>query len=118
MGIMDSSSAIYVSVNGTLKYTRRLRNKKEIQNIIDALKKTGTHWEKNEDKRISQIKAAIQNDDSIAVAKLIKSYYQKQKQERLKINDSNMLKKAEQFLFSEIAEVLHIDYNKVRTQIF
>ena len=115
--VMDNTQAIYVGINSPAKYVRHLRSKEEIQMIMKAQKESKKLWEKNEEKRNSQMKTAIQNDDGIALAKLIKTYYQKRKLDRLNTNDSNQLKKAEQFLYSEIAEVLHKDYNKLRSKI-
>ena len=116
--VMDNSTAIYVSLNTSEKNIRKLRSKNELLHILEAQKKTKTHWEKNEEKRISQMKSAIHKDDGVAIAKLIKTYYQKRKQERLCTSDNNMLKKAEQLLYSEMAEVLKTDYSNLRSKIF
>ena len=63
------------------------------------------------------MKAAIYNDDGVAMAKWIKVYHRRKKKERLNISDSNLLQKAERLLYSEMAVVLKKDYNKLRMQI-
>lgn len=115
--VMDNTMTIYVGVNGPAKNIRKLKSKEEIQTIIEKQKESRSHWEKNEEKRQSQMKAAIQKDDSIAIAKLLKTYYQRRKIQHLNISDNNLLKQAEQLLYSEMAEVLQTDYQKLRTRI-
>ena len=113
---MGEPCAIYVSVNGANKNIRKLRSREEIMEILEMQKKSKMHWEKREDRRISQIKAAVYGDDGIALAKWIKVYHLRRKQEHLNINDSNLLKKAEQLFYSEMSVVLKKDYNKLRSQ--
>lgn len=59
----------------------------------------------------------MQNDDGTALSKLIKSYHKRKEEKHLSISDSSWLKKAEQFLGSEIAEVLKIDFSQVISKI-
>jgi len=115
--VMDDSRIIYVGINRPSKNIRRLRNKDEIQKILDVQKASRSHWEKNEEKRCNLLKTAIQKDDGQAIAKIIKTYYQRRRIQKLNTTDSNLLKKAEQLLYSEIAEVLQTDFQKLRTHI-
>lgn len=115
--VMDKASVLYVAINGPKKNMRKLRTKAEILQIMEAQKNSKMNWEKREDRRISQMKTAIYNDDGIAMAKWIKVYYRRKKKERLNISDSNLLQKAERLLYSEIATVLKKDYNKLRMYI-
>ena len=113
--LMGDTCALYVSVNGSKKNIRKLRSKEEMLKIVDAQKTSEMNWEKREDRRLSQVKAAIYNDDGVAIAKWIKVYYCRRKKERLNIVDNNLLKKAEQLLYSEMSVVLRRDYNKLRS---
>ena len=115
--VMDNTMTIYVGVNGPSKNIRKLKSREEIQTIIKKQTESRSHWEKNEEKRKAQMKAAIQKDDSIAMAKLLKTYYQKRKQQHLNTLDNNLLKQAEQLLYSEMAEVLQTDFQKLRAYI-
>lgn len=111
--VLDKTVTIYVGVDGPAKYMRSLRSKEDIQQIIALQQKSNMRWEKNEEKRISQMRSALRNDHAEMVAKLIKMYHQRRKQEHLTTSDNNQLKKAEQFLYSEIAEVMNINYKKL-----
>lgn len=77
--VMDKTVIIYVGIDGPAKYMRKLRSKENVHQIIALQQKSNMHWEKDEEKRISQ----------------------------------NLLKKAEQFLYSEFAEVLGVNYKKL-----
>lgn len=111
--VMDKTVTIYVGIDGPAKYMRKLRSKENVQQIITLQQKSNMHWEKDEEKRISQMQTALRSDNAETAAKLIKMYHQRKKQERLSTSDNNLLKKAEQFLYSEFAEVLGVNYKKL-----
>lgn len=108
--VMDKTSAIYVSIDTPEKYMRKLKSKKEIQEILETQKKAKPLWDANEQRRIQKRRTAMQEDDGMAIAKLIKAYRYRREKEHLSISDRNWLKTAEQFWFSEVAEVLGMDY--------
>ncbi len=116
--VMDKTSIFYVAINGPKRNMRKLRTQKELLQILEEQKKSKMHWEKNEERRLSQFKNAIYNDDAITMAKCIKVYHQRKKQERLTTNDNAILIKAEQLLYSEMSVVLKQEYNKLCTLSF
>ncbi len=108
--VTDESCAIYIPVHSIDQHIRALKNKKEILDIIKQCKEVKPLWINNEQKRIERRQKALKNDDAIALAKLIRSYHYRRRKDHLSIADHNWLKKAEQYLCSEIAEVLGIDF--------
>ena len=83
-----------------------------MQNILESCENAKTSWDSNEQKRILKRRTAMQSDDGTALSKLIKTYHKRKEKNNLSVMDSNWLKKAEQFLGSEIAEVLNIDFQQ------
>lgn len=108
--LVNSTSAVYVPVHSEKTHTRSLRSKKEICKILELTAKCKPVWEKNEQKRVAKRQRALLDDDGVTLAKLIKSYHHKKEKDHITILDSIWLKKAEQLLCSEIAEVLNVDY--------
>ena len=113
----DESMAVYVPVESIAEHVRNLRSKKEVQSILESCRTAKTSWDKSEQKRITKRRTALQNDDGAAVAALIKTYHKRKEKHQLSATDRNWLKKAEQFLGSEIAEVLNIDFGKAISRI-
>ena len=107
--VEDQSTAIYVPVESVEEHVRDLRSREEVQNILESCENAKTSWDSNEQKRILKRRTAMQSDDGTALSKLIKTYHKRKEKNNLSVMDSNWLKKAEQFLGSEIAEVLNID---------
>lgn len=81
-------------------------------NIIKKGKEGKPVWTGHELKRIEKRQKAMSEDDAIALVKLIRSYCNQKERDHLSIADNNWLKKAEQYLCSEIAEVLKIEFEK------
>lgn len=115
--VEDESMAVYVPVESITEHVRELRSKKEVRSILESCRTTKTSWDKSEQKRITKRRTALQNDDGAAVAALIKTYHKRKEKYQLSATDRNWLKKAEQFLGSEIAEVLNIDFGKAISRI-
>ncbi len=110
--VKDQSAAVYVPVESVKEHVRDLRSTEEIMGILKSCGDAKISWENNEQKRVTKRQAAMQNDDGVALSKLIKSYHVRKEKKHLSVVDSNWLKKAEQFLCSEIAEVLKIDFQQ------
>ena len=103
---------IYVPVESVNDHVRDLRSTEEVLSILGTCDKAKVSWDNSEQKRITKRRAAMENDDGIALSKLIKTYNKRKEKNHLSVADSSWLKKAEQFLGSEIAEVLKIDFKQ------
>ena len=114
---VKNQMVVYVPVDSAEKHMRKLRSREEILDILQNCNTTKTMWDSNEQKRIAKRRKAMQEDDGRALAKLIKSYYRRKAKTNISVADRNWLKKAEQFLCSEIEEVLHIDYEKALSEV-
>ena len=107
--VEDQTMAVYVPVESVKDHVRDLRSTEEILSILESCEKAKTPWDNSEQRRIAKRRNAMQNDDGVVLSKLIKTYHKRKEKNHLSVADSNWLKKAEQFLGSEIAEVLKID---------
>ena len=110
--VEDQSMAVYVPVESVKAHVRDLRSTEEVLSILESCEKAKTSWDNSEQKRITKRRTAMDNDDGVALSKLIKTYHKRKEKNHLSVADSNWLKKAEQFLGSEIAEVLKIDFKQ------
>lgn len=115
--VEDESMAVYVPVDSVNEHVRDLRSREEIQSILESCEKTKTSWDNSEQKRLSKRRTALQSDDGVTLSKLIKTYHKRKEKNHLSVADSSWLKKAEQFLGSEIAEVLEIDFKQAICRI-
>lgn len=115
--VKNESLAVYVPLDSAEKHMRNLRSREEIEEILKSCKTAKPGWDSSEQKRVEKRRKALQEDDGIAIAKLIKSYHRRKENSNLSVVDSNWLKKAEQFLCSEMEEVLQMDYQKVLSEI-
>ena len=115
--VKNQSLVVYVPLDSAEKHMRNLRSREEISEILQRCKTAKTGWDSSEQKRVEKRRKALQEDDGLAIAKLIKSYHRRKENSNLSVVDSNWLKKAEQLLCSEMEEVLQMDYQKVLSEI-
>lgn len=115
--VKNQSLVVYVPLDSAEKHMRNLRSREEISEILQSCKTAKTGWDSSEQKRVEKRRKALQEDDGLAIAKLIKSYHRRKENSNLSVVDSNWLKKAEQLLCSEMEEVLQMDYQKVLSEI-
>ena len=115
--VYDQTMAVYIPVRSVKDHVRDLRSTEEVLRILESCEKAKTAWDNNEQKRITKRRTAMQNDDGAALSKLIKTYHKRKEKCRLSVADSSWLKRAEQFLGSEIAEVLNIDFRQAISRI-
>jgi len=66
----------------------------------------------NSQRKLSFLKQAMFNDDTDTLVKIIKMYIKQSVNGHLSVSDGNWLKKAEQYVFSEVAAVLSDEYEK------
>lgn len=115
--VQDQTMAVYIPVHSAEKLVRVMRSKDEIYKILDICEKYRPVWNNNETKRIARRNKAVHDDDGVTLAKLIKAYHHKRRKDHISIADSIWLKKAEQLLCSEIAEVLELDFDRAILKI-
>jgi len=115
--VKEQSTAVYVPVESVKEHVRDLRSTEEVMNILESCEKANVSWDNSEQKRVTKRQTAMQNDDGVTLSKLIKTYHKRKEKKHLSVVDSNWLKKAEQFLCSEIAEVLKIDFQQAICKI-
>ena len=115
--VKEQSTAVYVPVESVKEHVRDLRSTEEVMNILESCEKAKVSWDNSEQKRVTKRQTAMQNDDGVTLSKLIKTYHKRKEKKHLSVVDSNWLKKAEQFLCSEIAEVLKIDFQQAVCKI-
>ncbi len=115
--VEDSTMAVYVPAESVRDHVRELRSTEEILSILESCEKAKASWDNSEQKRITKRRTAMENDDGVALSKLIKTYHKRKEKNHLSVADSSWLKKAEQFLGSEIAEVLKIDFKQAISRI-
>lgn len=115
--VEDQTMSVYVPVKSVRDHVRDLRSTDEVLRILESCEKARTSWDNSEQKRIIKRRTAMQNDDGDALSKLIKTYHKRKEKNHLSVADSSWLKKAEQFLGSEIAEVLKIDFKQAICRI-
>lgn len=72
--VEDQTMAVYVPVESVKDHVRDLRSIEEVLGILESSEKAKASWDNNEQKRISKRRTAMQNDDGIALSKLIKTY--------------------------------------------
>lgn len=109
--VVNCERVLYIPVDSKRNNLRRLKTREEIEQIL-TLEPDGTQFlSQNVSKRANIQKHAIYEDDAATLIKLIKLYVRKKEESRISVGDRNWLKMAEQFLFSEIAEVLNCEYN-------
>lgn len=117
VSVKNMSTIVYIPVESIEAHVRKLRSREEILNILKTCEKTKALWDNNDQKRVTKRRKALQEDDGIALAKLIKSYYKRKEKMHISVADNNWLKRAEQFLCSEIEEVLEIDFQNALQKI-
>ncbi len=115
--VQNQTVAVYIPVKTAGTHVRKLRSKKEIQSILESCQEINLHWDQNEQRRITKRQKAMQEDDGPTLAKLIKIYHNRKKVTHMPVKDCNWLKQAEQFLGSEVAEVLHIEFQEALMKI-
>ncbi|MDD3140214.1 MAG: CarD family transcriptional regulator [Lachnospiraceae bacterium] len=109
--VVKHDKVLYIPVDSQRNHFRRLKTREEIEQILTIEPDEVQFLSQNINKRANIQNHAIYEDDSVMLIKLIKLYMRRKEQSKLSLGDKNWLKKAEQFLFSEIAEVLECEYN-------
>ena len=111
--IVHQNKVLYISVNSENPSVRHLKSKEEILNLLQIQPAERVFLRRNINQRMQAQNRAIYQDDSIMIMRLIKLYKQKYEQSYLSVVDKNWLRRAEQYLFSEIAEVLGCEYTSL-----
>ncbi len=110
--VTDHSEVIYVSTKAIQHSVRRLKSREEVEMLLQIQPEEESFLKKNSQQKSNIQKQAILRDDSEKLMKLIKLYTKKKESTKLSLGDNLWLGHAEQYLLTEIAEVLGLQYGE------
>lgn len=104
--VNDEHKMIYIPVEKADLKVRPLKTKAEIEKLLETEPEANLLKNVNTQKRMIVQNQAIRDDNSDLLMRLIKMYRKKQQSKQISVGDARWLRKAEEYLFSEITEVL------------
>lgn len=120
LDLLDSK--IYSAVDNQKMAMRRILSKDEISNVLDQLGGIDVLSVDNEKKREEVYKETLYKCDCIGWAKIIKTIYIRKKEKakqgkKMTAVDSKYLKKAEDFLYREIAISMELEPDDAKERV-
>ena len=109
--MQSESQRIYISVDKMEKSVRPLKSKQELERIFCIEPEEKLVYYRNPQKRMNIQNQAVREDDAVMLIQLIKMYRRKRQTNHISVGDARWLKEAENYLFSEMSEVLEYDYD-------
>lgn len=108
--VVEQEVVLYVSLENKKNKLRPLKTKEEVEYLLQMQPEENQFLVQNMQRRAKIQRRAILEDNSEKLMQLIKLYAQKKHNTYISIGDNLWLKHAERFLFSEIAEVMGMEY--------
>ncbi|MDD3253330.1 MAG: CarD family transcriptional regulator [Lachnospiraceae bacterium] len=107
---IEPEKLVYIPVDSAIMKLRLLKSRQEVLHLLQLEPEDRTFLAQNTMKREKLQNQAIYGDDTSSIMKLLKLYTNKSRIKTLSILEKTWMKKAEQYLYSEIAEVLECEY--------
>lgn len=110
---IEPEKVVYIPVDSEVMKLRLLKTRQEVVQILQLEPEDGTFLAQNTMKREKLQNQAIYGDDTRSIMKLLKLYTNKSRVRALSVLERTWMKKAEQYLYSEIAEVMQWEYTRL-----
>lgn len=109
--VQGRAKVLYIPVDKMEKNVRPLKTKKELEKIFCIEPEEKPICYRNPQKRMDIQNQAVREDNAVMLIQLIKMYRRKRQEKPISAGDTEWLKEAECYLFSEMSEVLEYDYD-------
>ncbi len=120
--VSSSSSKYYIPVQSMENKIRHLLSKEEINSLIDEMPETEGIWYADNNERKAVFNSIIKSDDYKKIISMTKSLHDHKIKKisggkKLNASDENLMKKAEDLMYQEFAQVLGIRKDEVEQYI-
>ena len=116
------SGKIFAPVDNTKVVMRKVLTKEEADDLINSIPSMEVNWIEDMKDREGKFKAIIHDYDCKGFVKIIKTIIERRKKcssdgKKMSVSDTNYLKKAQEYLWGELAIALNIPKDTVNSYI-